>query len=238
MSGGLIRRLRRRGCRRRSQGEASLNTRRWWSSGCLRSALASLGETLELPFVHGGHQSQPVLGRCTDPRAAENIGVAQCVHVRPILVDPGVYLISSADGPVARPQDIDVTRHALEQRQRGEVVLDRVSGVKSLARYARTAVWKTAGLRGLRLAACRPVAARAVPACSGRNPGIHPISRSSSVSRSSSAAETVPTLDSCSSRARQRGVEPTLGFEPRTCCLRNSCSTAELCRRRTIIGAA
>jgi alkanesulfonate monooxygenase SsuD/methylene tetrahydromethanopterin reductase-like flavin-dependent oxidoreductase (luciferase family) len=28
-----------------------------------------------------------------------------------------------------------------------------------------------------------------------------------------------------------RGVEPTLGFEPRTCCLRNSCSTAELCRR-------
>src|SRR6185369_13372727 len=27
-----------------------------------------------------------------------------------------------------------------------------------------------------------------------------------------------------------RGVEPTLGFEPRTCCLRNSCSTAELCR--------
>jgi hypothetical protein len=29
----------------------------------------------------------------------------------------------------------------------------------------------------------------------------------------------------------RRGVEPTLGFEPRTCCLRNSCSTAELCRR-------
>src|SRR5262245_17956622 len=27
-------------------------------------------------------------------------------------------------------------------------------------------------------------------------------------------------------------MEPTLGFEPRTCCLRNSCSTAELCRRR------
>ena len=26
-------------------------------------------------------------------------------------------------------------------------------------------------------------------------------------------------------------VEPTLGFEPRTCCLRNSCSTTELCRR-------
>ena len=28
-----------------------------------------------------------------------------------------------------------------------------------------------------------------------------------------------------------RSLEPTLGFEPRTCCLRNSCSTAELCRR-------
>ena len=26
-------------------------------------------------------------------------------------------------------------------------------------------------------------------------------------------------------------VEPTLGLEPRTCCLRNSCSTTELCRR-------
>ena len=36
----------------------------------------------------------------------------------------------------------------------------------------------------------------------------------------------------------KRGVEPTLGFEPRTCCLRNSCSAAELCRRRTIIDAA
>ena len=36
---------------------------------------------------------------------------------------------------------------------------------------------------------------------------------------------------------RAWGVEPTLGFEPRTCCLRNSCSTAELCRRRTSIGA-
>jgi hypothetical protein len=39
-------------------------------------------------------------------------------------------LISSADGPVAGDDDIDVARHALEQPQRGEVVLDRVSGVQ------------------------------------------------------------------------------------------------------------
>ena len=32
------------------------------------------------------------------------------------------------------------------------------------------------------------------------------------------------------STSRAWGMEPTLGFEPRTCCLRNSCSTAELCR--------
>ena len=57
------------------------------------------------------------------------MGVTQGVHVRPILVDPCVYLISSADGPVAGDEDIDVARHALEQPQRGEVVLDRVSGV-------------------------------------------------------------------------------------------------------------
>jgi len=80
--------------------------------------------------VHAGHPVPTVLGRWTDPRVAENLGVAQCVHVRPILVDPGVYLISSTDGPVARDQDIDVARDALEQLQPGEVVLDRVSGVQ------------------------------------------------------------------------------------------------------------
>ena len=57
------------------------------------------------------------------------MGVTQGVHVRAILVDPCVYLVSSADGPVAGDEDIDVARHALEQPQRGEVVLDRVSGV-------------------------------------------------------------------------------------------------------------
>ena len=63
------------------------------------------------------------------PRVADNTGVTQGVYVRPVLVDPCVYLISSADGPVARDEDIDVARHALEQPQPGEVVLDRVSGV-------------------------------------------------------------------------------------------------------------
>src|SRR5215204_2636690 len=55
------------------------------------------------------------------------MGVTQGMYVRPILFDPCAYLISSTDGPVAGDDDIDVTRHALEQSQRGEVVLDRVS---------------------------------------------------------------------------------------------------------------
>src|SRR2546421_12876618 len=91
-------------------------------------ALASLGEALELPFVHAAHPFPAGLGRWADPRVAGNMGVTQGVHVRAILVDPCVYLIGSADRPVAGDEDIDVARHALEQPQRGEVVLDRVSG--------------------------------------------------------------------------------------------------------------
>ena len=78
------------------------------------------------------HARQPVLaerGRWVDPRVAGNTGVTQGMHVRAILVDPRVYLISSADGPVAGDEDIGVACRALEQPQRGEVVLDRVSGV-------------------------------------------------------------------------------------------------------------
>ena len=71
----------------------------------------------------------PTVGRWADPRVAGNTGVTQGIHVRPILVDPGVYLIRSADGPVAGDEDIDVTRHGLQQPQRGEVVPDRISGV-------------------------------------------------------------------------------------------------------------
>jgi hypothetical protein len=51
------------------------------------------------------------------------------MHVRAILFDPCAYLISSADGPVTGDEDIDVVRRALEQPQRGEVVLNRVRGV-------------------------------------------------------------------------------------------------------------
>jgi hypothetical protein len=79
---------------------------------------------LELPFVHTG---QPIAerGRWAEPRVAENIGVTQGQQIRPILVDPCAYLISSADGPVTGDDDIDVARRALEQAQRGQVVLDR-----------------------------------------------------------------------------------------------------------------
>ena len=58
---------------------------------------------------------QPILAvrRWAEPRVAENISVTQGVHVRAILVDPCVYLISSADGPVTRDEDIDIARHAL-----------------------------------------------------------------------------------------------------------------------------
>jgi hypothetical protein len=62
------------------------------------------------------------------------MSVTQGAHVRPILVDPCVYLISSADGPVTWDEDIDVARHAIEQPQRGEAVPDRVRGVVQVDR--------------------------------------------------------------------------------------------------------
>src|SRR5215471_20870025 len=77
------------------------------------------------------HAGQPILaerGRWADPRVAGSTGVTQGMHVRAVLFDPCAYLISAADGPVTRDEDIDVVRRALEQPQRGEVVLDRVNG--------------------------------------------------------------------------------------------------------------
>ena len=57
-------------------------------------ALSSLGEALELPFVHAGRPLLAERGRSADPRVAGNTGVTQGVHVHPILVDPCVYLTS------------------------------------------------------------------------------------------------------------------------------------------------
>ena len=51
---------------------------------------------------------QPILAesdRWADPRVAGNSGVTQGLHIRPILIDPCVYLIGSADGPVAGDED-------------------------------------------------------------------------------------------------------------------------------------
>jgi hypothetical protein len=66
----------------------------------------------------------------------------------------------------------------------------------------------------------------------------HPVRRASSVVATRPPdPRTAVSPDSRASPNGKRGVEPTLGFEPRTCCLRNSCSTAELCRRGRSIGA-
>src|SRR5918996_3356139 len=89
-----------------------------------------LSKLLELPFVHAGHPVPAFLGRWADPRVAENVGITQGVQVRPVLVDPCVYVISFADGPVAGDEDVNAVCHAFEQPQRGEVVLDRVSAVQ------------------------------------------------------------------------------------------------------------
>ena len=78
--------------------------------------------------MHVAHPFPAGLGRWTDPRVADNTGATHGVQVRPILVDPCLYLTSSADGPVAGDENIDVACHALEQLKRGEVVLDRVNG--------------------------------------------------------------------------------------------------------------
>jgi AcrR family transcriptional regulator len=97
-----------------------------WRRGFV--GLAGGGQALELPCVHA-RQEILAVRRWAEPRVVGNSGVAQGVHVRPILVDPCACLISSAGGPVAGDEDIDVIRRALEQPQRGEVVLDRGGGV-------------------------------------------------------------------------------------------------------------
>jgi hypothetical protein len=56
--------------------------------------------------------------------------VTQGFDVRAIQLDPCAYLISSADGPVAGDEDIDVFRHPIEHPQPNEVVLDRIRGLQ------------------------------------------------------------------------------------------------------------
>jgi hypothetical protein len=89
-----------------------------------------------LPFVHAGQPGLAERGRWTDPWIAGNIGVPEGPHVRPILIDPCMYLISSADGTVTG-DDINLTRHAFEPPKRREVVLERVRLSSSRASESR-----------------------------------------------------------------------------------------------------
>lgn len=75
------------------------------------------------------HPAPAFVGRRADPRVARIPGVTQGVHIGPILIDPGLHLIGSSDRSVPGDDDIDVGGRALEQLQRDEVVLERVSGV-------------------------------------------------------------------------------------------------------------
>src|SRR5688500_7497412 len=100
--------------------------RRGGSSGGCPFALRLVAEPLSLPLIHARQPIPAERSRRTDARIIGNPAVAQGPHVRAILVDPGAYLISSADGPVTGDEDIDVVRHGLEQSQPDEVVADRV----------------------------------------------------------------------------------------------------------------
>src|SRR5690348_14478571 len=77
------------------------------------------------------HAGQPLLVlRCREARVVRTTAVTQGLHIRAVLFDPCAQLISVADGSVTGEKDLDVIRHALEQLQRGEVVLNRVCGVQ------------------------------------------------------------------------------------------------------------
>jgi len=86
------------------------------------------GELLSLPFVHAGQPIRAKRGRWPDARVIGSRAVTEGFHVCTIQFDPCAYLISAADGPVTGDENIDVVRHALEQSQPDEVVLDRIRG--------------------------------------------------------------------------------------------------------------
>ena len=98
-------------------------------------ALASLGEVLGLPVVHIAYPLPAGLSRWADPRVAGIVAVAQGVHVRPTLVDPCVYLISSADGPVTRDEDIDVALWGAKLRSCSSSVLVNETAEQVTAAY-------------------------------------------------------------------------------------------------------
>ena len=83
-----------------------------------------------MPFIYGGQPFLAERGRWTDARVIGSMAVTQGMYVGAIQFDPRAYLISSADGPVAGDDDINVVRHALEQPQPNEVVLDRIGGLQ------------------------------------------------------------------------------------------------------------
>jgi hypothetical protein len=91
-------------------------------------ASGTCGQAVGLPVVHVADPLPAGLGRCTDPRVAGSPAVPQGQHVRSVLFDPGPHRTGPADRPVAGDDDRRVARHALQQPQRREVVLDRVGG--------------------------------------------------------------------------------------------------------------
>ena len=67
------------------------------SSATSAAAFVSFGEALGLPVVHIAYPLPAGLSRWADPRVTGNMAVTQGEHVRAILFDLCVYLISSAD---------------------------------------------------------------------------------------------------------------------------------------------
>jgi hypothetical protein len=93
------------------------------------------------------HAGQPILaerGRWPT-RGSPGTPASRRACTYAIQFDPCAYLISSADGPVTGDEDIDVACHAIEQPQRGDVVLDRVSGVVQVEQRNQDIVKHVAG---------------------------------------------------------------------------------------------
>ena len=88
-----------------------------------------------MPVVHIAYPLPAGLSRWADPRVAGIVALTQGVHVRPILVDPCAYLISSADGPVTRDEDIDVALWGAKLRSCSSSVLVNETAEQVTAAY-------------------------------------------------------------------------------------------------------